>query len=134
VDPLLPASSYTAKVLWHNDDSGDNVPQSVTFTTSGQLRTLTLSLSKKLSRSGRKATLKAPASAVGRRATVRIQLAKKGKSLKTVSSKTLALKRSQTIKVPKPSKGGRAAVRVTLPTFASGDTRYDTPAVSRTYH
>ena len=133
VDPLLPATSYTAKVVWHNDNSGENAPQSVPFTTAGQARTLTLSLSKKLSSKGRKATLKAPADAVGRSASVRIQLAKKGKSLKTVSSKTLVLKRTQTIKVPRPSKGGRAVVRVTLPTFASGDTRYDTPAVSRTY-
>jgi hypothetical protein len=51
-----------------------------------------------------------------------------------VSSKTVTLKRSQTIKVPAPSKGGRAAVRVTLPPFAAGDTRYDTPPASRTYH
>jgi hypothetical protein len=133
VDPLLPASSYTAKVLWHNDDSGENAPQSVTFTTAGQVRTLVLSLSKKLSKS-RRATLSAPSKAIGQRASVRIQMAKKGKSLKTVSSESLVLKRSQTIKVPRPSSGGRAVVRVTLPTFASGSTRYDTPAVSRTYH
>ena len=127
VDPLLPATSYTAKVLWHNDDTGANAPQTVTFTTAGKLRTLVLSLSKKLSKS-RRATLSAPAAAVGRRASVRIQLAKK------VSSKSLTLKRTQSIKVPRPSKGATAVVRVTLPTFASGSTRYDTPAVSRTYH
>jgi hypothetical protein len=134
VDPLLPASSYTAKVLWHNDDSGANAPQSVTFTTAGQARTLALSLSKKLSSKGRRATLSAPSRAVGQRASVRIQLAKKGKSLKTVSTNGLTLKRKQTLKVPRPSSGGRAVVRVTLPTFASGDTRYDAPPVSRTYH
>jgi hypothetical protein len=65
---------------------------------------------------------------------VRIQLAKKGKPLKTVSTKTLVLRRSQTIKVPRPSAGGRAVVRVTLPTFVAGSTRYDTPPASRTYH
>jgi hypothetical protein len=134
VQPLLPATSYTANVLWRNDDNGQQSPQSVPFKTSGKQQALALSLSKKLSKSGRKATLKAPAAAVGQRATVRIQLAKKGKSLKTVSSKTLALKRSQTVKVPAPSKGGKAAVRVTLPPFAAGDTRYDTPPVARTYH
>src|SRR5213079_1193553 len=81
-----------------------------------------------------KATLKAPAEAVGQTASLRIQLAKKRKSLKTVSAKTLVLKRSQTIKVPRPSKGGKAVVRVSLPTFTAGDTRFDTPAVKRTYH
>jgi hypothetical protein len=133
VQPLWPATSYTAKVLWHNDDNGANAPQSVTFTTSGQARALTLALSQKLSKS-RRATLSAPSDAVGQRASVRIQLAKKGKSLKTVSTSGLTLKRSQTVKVPRPSKGGRAVVRVTLPTFASGSTRYDTKPVSRTYH
>ena len=133
VHPLLPATSYTAKVLWHNDDTGANAPQSVPFTTAGQARTLTLSLSKKLSKS-RRATLSAPSKAVGQRATVRIQLAKKGKKLKTVSTNGLTLKRTQSIKVPRPSKGGRAAVRVTLPPFASGSTRYDTKPVSQTYH
>jgi hypothetical protein len=132
VQPLWPATSYTAKVLWQNDDSGQNLPQSVTFTTAGEARSVTLSLSKKLSKS-RRTTLSAPAAAVGQRASVRIQLAKKGKSLKTVSSKGLTLKRSQTVKVPKPSKGGRAVVRVTLPTFVVDSTRYDTKPVSRTY-
>jgi hypothetical protein len=134
VKPLDPLTTYTANVIWHNDDSGEEKPQSVTFKTSGQLRGLTLSLSKKLSKSGRKATLKAPVEAVGEHASVRIQLAKKGKSLKIVSTKTVTLKRSQTIKVPKPSKGGKAVVHVTLPSFVQGDTRYDTPPVSRTYH
>jgi hypothetical protein len=134
VKPLLPATSYTANVLWKNDDNGQQSPQSVTFKTSGQARALALTLSKKLSKSGRKATLKAPFEAAGQRASVRIQLAKKGKSLKTVSTKTLVLRRSQTIKVPRPSAGGRAVVRVTLPTFVAGSTRYDTPPASRTYH
>jgi hypothetical protein len=134
VQPLLPATSYTANVLWRNDDNGQQSPQSVPFKTSGKQQVLALSLSKKLSKSGRRATLKAPAAAVGQRAAVRIQLAKKGKSLKTASSKTVTLKRSQTIKVPAPSKGGRAVVRVTLPPFATGDTRDDTAPVSRTYH
>ena len=134
VKPLDPGTTYTANVVWHNDDSGQEKPQSVTFRTSLLLRDLMLSLSKKLSKAGRKATLKAPAEAVGEHASVRIQLAKKGKSLQVVSTKTVTLKRSQTIKVPKPSKGGRAAVRVTLPSFVRGNTRYDTPPVSRTYH
>ena len=133
VHPLDAATSYTANVLWHNDDTGAESPQSVTFKTSGVQRTLTLTLSEKLSKS-RKATLKARAEAVGQTASVRIQLAKKRKSLKTVSTKTLVLKRSQTIKVPRPSKGGKAVVRVSLPTFTAGDTRFDTPAVKRTYH
>jgi hypothetical protein len=132
VDPLLPATSYTAKVLWHNDDSGANQAQSVAFTTAGRERKLALSLSRKLSRSGR-ATLTAPVAAVGQRASVRIQVAAKGASLKTVSSKRVVLKRSQAIKVPRPSTGGRAAMRVTLRPFALGSTRYDTPAVLRTY-
>jgi hypothetical protein len=132
VHPLLPATSYTANLVWKSD-SGATAPQSVTFKTGGQARVLALSLSKKLG-SKRRATLKAPAAAVGQSATVRIQLAKKGKSLRTVSSKTVVLKRSQTVEVPKPSKGGRALVRATLPTFASGDTRYDTPPASRAYH
>jgi hypothetical protein len=133
VKPLLPATSYTANVVWKNDDSGDTAPQSVTFQTRGQARVLALSLSKKLS-SKRRATLKAPAEAVQQTAVVRIQVAKKGKSLKTVSSRSVLLKRSQTVKVPKPSRGGRAVVRVTLPEFVVGDTRYDTPRVLRTYH
>jgi hypothetical protein len=134
VKPLLPATSYTANVIWRNDDNGQQTPQSVPFRTSGKLRSLTLSLSKNLSKSGRKATLKAPAEAVKQGASVRIQMAKKGKSPKTVSTKTVVLKRSQTIKVPRPSKGGNAVVRVVLPPFATGDTRYDTPPASRTYH
>jgi hypothetical protein len=134
VQPLLPATSYTAKVLWQNDDSGQTAPQTVTFKTAGKVRTLSLSLSKKLSKSGRKATLKAPGDAFGQHASVRIQLAKAHKSLKTVSTKTISLKLSQTIKVPKPSKGGKAVVRVTLPTFAQSDIRFDTPPASRTYH
>jgi hypothetical protein len=132
VSPLLPATSYTANVVWKNDDSNQTSPQSVTFKTSGQQKTLTLTLSKKLSPK-RKATLSAPPAAVGQHASVRIQLAKKGKSLRTVSTKTIVLKRSQTIKVPKPSRGGRAGVRATLATFVSGDTRYDTTPASRTY-
>jgi hypothetical protein len=135
VKPLLPATSYTANVVWKNDDSGQTSPQSVSFKTDGNARTLALSLSKKLSKS-RRATLTAPPETTvePQRATVRIQLAKKGKSLKTVSSKTIVLAQTQTIKVPKPSRGGRAVVRVTLPTFALGETLYTTPAVSRTYH
>ena len=132
VHPLWPATSYTANVVWKDDDNGQTAPQSVAFKTSGQARTLTLSLSKKLS-SKRRATLSAPGAAVGQRASVRIQLAKKGKSPSTVSTKGLTLRRTQTIKVPKPSTGGRAVVRVTLPTFAVSDTRYDTAPASRTY-
>jgi hypothetical protein len=78
--------------------------------------------------------LKAPAKAVGQKARVRIGLLKKGKKKpKTVSSKTVSLKRSQKIKVPLPSQGGRAILTVTLPSFVLGDTRFSTPAAKRSY-
>jgi hypothetical protein len=133
VQPLGGFTDYTASVTWVNDDNAEQMQQSVKFTTGGFERGLTLTLSKNLAK-GRKATLKAPAEAVGQKATVKIGLLRKGKKKpQTVSSKSITLKQSQKIAVPRPSKGGRTVVTVTLPPFTLGDTRFSTPTVKRSY-
>jgi hypothetical protein len=133
VHPLDPFTTYNVAVTWVNDDSAQQMQQKLSFKTAPFLRGLKLTLSKKLAK-GRKAVLKAPAEAVGQSAKVKIGLLKKGKkNAKTVSTKSLSLKRSQKIKVPRPSKGGRAIVTVTLRSFTLGDTRFSTPAAKRSY-
>ena len=133
VHPLDGFTTYDVAVRWVNDDTAQQMDQKLSFKTDGIKRGLKLSLSKKLAK-GRKAVLKAPAKAVGQKAKVKIGLLKKGKKkAKTVSSKSLSLKRSQKIKVPRPSKGGRAIVTVTLRSFTLGDTRFSVPAAKRSY-
>jgi hypothetical protein len=133
VHPLDPFTTYNVAVTWANDDDGQQIEQKFSFKTDGILRGLRLSLSKKLAK-GRKAVLKAPAEAVGQSAKVKIGLLKKGKKkAKTVSSKSISLKRSQKIKVPRPSKGGRAVVTVTVRSFTSADTRFSVKPAKRSY-
>jgi hypothetical protein len=133
VHPLQAFTTYNVAVTWVNDDSAQEMQQTLSFKTDGFKRGLKLSLSKKLAK-GRKAVLKAPAEAVGQKAKVKIGLLKKGKkNAKTVSAKSISLKRSQRIKVPRPSKGGRAIVTVTLRSFTLGDTRFSAPAAKRSY-
>jgi hypothetical protein len=133
VHPLKPLTTYDVAVTWVNDDDAQQMQQKFSFKTDGFQRGLKLTLSKKLA-AGRKAVLKAPAKAVGQKARVKIGLLKNEKKKpKTVSSKTVSLKRSQKIKVPRPSQGGRAIVTVTLPSFVLGDTRFSTPAAKRSY-
>lgn len=135
VHPLDPLTSYTAKVTWVDDDDSSVAPQTqtVSFKTGGNLRGLTLTLSKKLAK-GRKAKLTAPAEATGQRATVKIGLVKSGKTkAKTVSTKHITLKGTQTIKVPKAPKRGRAVVTVSVPSFVLGDTRFDVTPAQRSY-
>jgi hypothetical protein len=133
VHPLDPFTSYDVAVTWVNDDNDQQKQQTLSFKTDAILRSLRLSLSKKLAK-GRKATLKAPAPAVGHKARVKIGLLKKGKTkAKTVSSKSLTLKRSQKVKVPKPSKGGRMIVTVSAASFRQGSTRFVVTQAKRSY-
>jgi hypothetical protein len=134
VNPLDAFTDYTATVMWHNDDTGAEMQQTVSFKTSGFLRGLNnLTLSAKLAR-GRKTTLKAPAEAVGQKATVKISTRKRGRKAKAFSTKQITLKRSQKVKLPKkPGKGGAVIVKVTVPTFTLGDTRFTVTPATRTY-
>jgi hypothetical protein len=133
VNPLEPLTEYTATVAWHNDDSGTDKTQTVTFKTAGLERGVALTLSKRLGK-GRKATLGSPAEAVGQKATVRISKRKKGKKAKTSSTKTITLKASQKLKVPKkPGRGGAVIMKVSVPSFTLGDTRITVKSASRTY-
>jgi hypothetical protein len=120
--------------MWHNDDTGEERAQTVAFKTAGFLRGLNdLTLSKKLGRA-RKATLKAPAEAVGQTATVKISTRKRGRKAKAFSTKKITLKRSQKITTPKkPGRGGAVIVKVSVPPFTSGDTRFTVTPASRTY-
>jgi hypothetical protein len=127
VQPLDPFTDYTATVTWADDDepSRPNQTQTVQFKTDGFARGLTLTLSKKLAK-GRKATLKAPAEAVGQKAKVKFKA-------KTSSTKTITLKQSQRIKVPMPRKHGRTVVTVSVPSFVLGDTRFTVTSTKRSY-
>jgi hypothetical protein len=135
VQPLDPFTDYTATVTWANDDDS-SVPQhtqTVQFKTDGFARGLTLTLSKKLGK-GRKATLKAPGEAAGQKAKVKIGLQKHGKkTVRTVSTKQITLKKSQKIKLPKAPKRGRAVVTVSVPPFVLGDTRFTVTSAKRSY-
>jgi hypothetical protein len=134
VNPLDPFTDYTATVMWHNDDTGAEMPQTVSFKTSGFLRGLNnLTLSKKLAR-GRRAKLTAPAEAVGQKATVKISTQKRKRKAKAFSTKQITLKQTQRIKLPKkPGRGGAVIVKVTVPTFTLGDTRFTVTPAKRTY-
>jgi len=133
VNPLDAFTDYTATVMWHNDDTGEERAQTVAFKTAGFLRGLKLTLAKKLAR-GRKAKLGADAEAVGQKATVKIQTRKRGRKAKAFSTKKITLKRSQKIKLPKrPGRGGAVIVKVSVPPFTSGDTRFTVTPASRTY-
>jgi hypothetical protein len=133
VNALDPLTEYTATVLWHDDDSGAETPQTVKFTTAGLTRGVALGLSKKLAR-GRKAVLKAPGEAVGQKATVRITTKRRGKKAKKFSTRTLTLKASQKIKVPRrPGRGGSETVKVSVKSFTLGDTRFTVTPATRTY-
>jgi hypothetical protein len=127
VKPLDPFTDYVATVTWANDDQPDrpNQTQIVKFKTDGFARGLTLTLSKKLGK-GRKATLKAPAEAVGQKAKVKIKA-------KAASTRTITLKQSQKIKVPKARKHGKAVVTVTVKPFVLGDTRFTVTPAKRSY-
>ena len=133
VHPLDAFTDYTATVMWHNDDTGAEMPQTVSFKTAGLLRGLKLTLSKKLAH-GRKATLTADREAAGQKATVKIQTRKHGHKAKAFSTKQITLKGSQKIKLPaKPGHGGAVIVKVTVPSFTLGDTRFTVSPASRTY-
>ena len=133
VDPLDPFTTYDVSVTWHNDDSGQEMPQTLSFKTAGFLRGLTLKLASKLSK-GRKAKLTAPAEATGQQATVKISTQRKNRKAKTFSTKTITLKRTQKIKLPKkPGRGGAVIVKVTVPSFTLGDTRFDVTPVTKRY-
>jgi hypothetical protein len=122
VDPLDPFTDYTATVTWHNDDTGAEMPQTVSFRTAGFLRGLKLTLSRKLSRK-RRATLKAPAEAVGQTATVKIGAA----------TSQRVLKRKQRLRVPRRRGRRGVLVTVTVPSFTSGDTRFTVERARRRY-
>jgi hypothetical protein len=133
VNPLDPLTDYTATVTWHNDDTGAEMPQTVSFKTSGLQRTLALALANKLSK-GRKAKLTAPSEAVGQTGTVKISTQRKGHKAKRASTKTITLKATQKIKLPKkPGRGGVVIVKVTVPPFTLGDTRFDVTPVTKRY-
>jgi hypothetical protein len=123
VKPLEPLTTYDVAVTWE-DDNGARMPQALSFTTAGRSVTLTLSLSKKLSRK-RRTTLAAPAAAVGQTATVTLER----RSDHRTTTKQIVLRRSQAIAVPK----GRYAVTVTVPAFTAGDTRYTVKSAKRVY-
>jgi hypothetical protein len=125
VEPLEPFADYNVAITWEND-SGQQMPQTLSFKTGGFLRGLKLSLARKLSRS-RKAKLTVPFEAVGQRATVRIT------GGKAASTKHLVLKRKQSIKVPKARKGGKVTVKVSVRTFTNATTRFTVTPAKRTY-
>jgi hypothetical protein len=134
VHPLDSFTDYTATVTWHNDDTGAEMPQTVSFKTAGVLKTVKLTLSKKLAR-GRKATLTAPSDVVGQKATVKISTRKRGRGAKSFSTKKITLKKSQKIKLPAtPGRGGAVIVKVTVPSFSLGATRFTVTPATRTYH
>jgi hypothetical protein len=127
VKPLEPLANYSVSVTWEGGN-GRQVPLTVSFKTAGRSMSLTLSLSKKLSRS-RMATLTVPAAAVGQKARITFELVPFHRHPHVVTTKRLVLKRTQRIVVP----SGRTKVGVTVPGFASGDTRYTVKAATRTY-
>jgi hypothetical protein len=127
VKPLEPLATYNVAVTWQGG-GGQRVPMTLSFKTAGRSITLTLSLSRKLSRS-RRATLTVPAAAVGQTATVTLELAPLHRHPRTVTTRQIVLKRTQRIAVP----SGRTKVAVTAPGFAAGDTRYTVKGATRTY-
>jgi hypothetical protein len=131
VKPLEPLADYEAAVTWEND-GGARLDQKVAFRTAGRLVQLKLSLGRKLSRS-RRATLAAPAHAVGQPARVKIAVARRGKSSGTVSTRNITLKRKQTIRAPRPPAGGSVVITVTVATFVAGDAKYVVARTSRRY-
>lgn len=133
VNALDSLTEYTATVVWHDDNSGAETTQTVTFKTAGQQRVVALKLSKKLAR-GRKAVLSAPGEAVGQRATVKISTRRKGHRAKTSSTRRITLKTSQKLKLPaRPGRGGAVIVKATVPSFTLGDTRFTVTPAQRTY-
>jgi hypothetical protein len=132
VHPLDPFTTYDVSVTWHDDNTGVETPQTLSFKTAGFQRGLKLALSRKLA-SGRKAKLTAPAEAVGQKATVKIAVARKGHKAKSVSSKKITLKRSQKVKTPKKPKGGAVVVSVTVAKFTLGDTQFTVSPVQQRY-
>jgi hypothetical protein len=133
VHPLDPFTTYDVSVIWHDDNTGVDTPQTLSFKTAGFQRGLTLKLSKKLAR-GRKATLSAPGEATGQKATVKIAVQRKGKKkAKTVSTKTISLKTSQRIKTPRKPKGGHVIVTVSVKKFTLGDTQFTVKSATRRY-
>ena len=133
VNALDPLTDYTATVVWHDDNSGAETTQTVSFKTAGLQRGIALKLSKKLAR-GRKAVLTAPGEAVGQKATVKISTQKRGRKAKAFSSKKITLKTTQKIKLPaKPGRGGAVIVKVTAPPFTLGDTRFTVKSAKQTY-
>jgi hypothetical protein len=127
VKPLEPLTTYKVAVTWE-DGNGQRMPQTLSFKTAGRMATLSLSLSRSLSRK-RKATLKAPPAAVGRRTRVKLERKFADGSPRIVTTRQITLKRSQTIAVPK----GMARVTATVPSFTAGGTRYTVTAATRTY-
>jgi hypothetical protein len=130
VKPLVPFASYAVAVTWQND-SGARLDQSLSFKTTGILRGLKLSLGK-LSRT-RRVRLRAPAEAVGQRATVRFAAARRGGRAKTVGTTHTALRRSQTLRVPRPPRGGTVTVTVSVGSFTAGDTKFTVTPAKRSY-
>lgn len=132
VHPLDPFTTYDVSVTWHDDNTGVETPQTLSFKTAGFQRGLNLTLSKKLAR-GRKAKLSAPAEATGQKATVKIAVQRKGKKAKTVSTKTIVLTRTQKIKTPKKPKGGHVTVSVKVAPFTLGDTQFTVSPAKQRY-
>jgi hypothetical protein len=123
VQPLEPLAHYDAAVTWE-DGNGARNRQVVSFDTAGRAATLTLSLSKRLSRT-RRATLMAPSAAIGQRAVVTLER----RSGHHVTTTRMTLKHSQRIAVPQ----GAFTVTVKVATFSAGDTRYTVKPARRTY-
>jgi hypothetical protein len=121
VKPLVPLTNYDVAVTWESD-TGQQMPQTLSFKTGGFLRALKLSLARKLSR-GRKAKLTVPFEAVGQKATVKI----------SASRKTIVLKRKQSIKVPRAPRGGKVTVKVSVRSFTTADTKFTVTPATRTY-
>ena len=133
VHPLDPFTEYQVSVTWHNDDNGQEMPQTLSFKTAGFQRGLALKLASKLSR-GRKAKLTAPGEAVGQTATVRISTQRKGHKAKKVSSAKITLKTTQRIKLPaRPGRGGAVILQVSVKPFTLGDTRFTVTPAKKTY-
>jgi hypothetical protein len=123
VKPLEPLARYDAAVTWE-DGNGMRTPQTLSFETGGRAATMSLSLSKRLSRS-RRAKLMAPAAAIGQRAVVTLER----RSDHHATTRRLVLGRSQAIAVPR----GSFTVTVSVASFSRGDTRYTVKPARRSY-
>ena len=121
VNPLDPGTTYDVAVTWENS-AGQQLPQSVSFTTAGRRLTQKLSLPGRLPRS-RRVSLKAPAAAVGQTATLNVAGVKR----------QITLKARRTIKVPKPKRGKSVLVAASVAPFNKGDVHYTIRSARKRY-